>query len=1093
MRKAFTLFALLLAFLTMQVSAQERTITGKVISSQDNLGIPGTSVVVTGTTIGTLTDIDGNYKLNVPAETKAIRFTSVGMKSKTVELTAANVIDVTLDLDVLKLDEVVVTALGIKTEKKRLGFAVQDVQGNEISKSGETNVIQSLAGKVAGVEIISSSGIPGASSFINIRGYHSLGSTSASQPLMVIDGIPIDNSYSSSGNPDDGGNNLVLQGAGASNRGIDIDPNDIESVSILKGPAASALYGIQAANGVIVITTKKGRPSGAGNKLNVSYSSTVQFDKVSNLPKLQNKYAQGSGGVYRGPSTLNRNSWGPAISTLSYDHDIADPYNSFGKIVSSTDPGADEAAKAYDPYDFFKTGSTFTNSVNFSGGTDLATFYVSASHYKQNGIVPKSTYTKTNVKVAGDAKLSNKFSVAGSISYIKSGGDRIQQGSNLSGLMLGLTRTAPTFDNTNGVDDPANDPLSYELADGTPRSYRPGIYDSPYWTVNKNPFKDDVNRMIGVVTLNYKPLNWLDVTYRIGNDFYNDRRKQVFDIGSGAYSAGQIGYDNHFERDVVSDLILTATKKLSTDLNGSFLIGNNIYSTYHEQQYTQGDGMSIPGFYDISNTSTVLNKNLISRKRTAAFYADAKLDYKSMLYLDLTGRNEWSTSLPDPIHNSFFFPSASLGFVFTEPLGMADNKYLPYGKLRVSYAQVGNDAPIYATTTTYQSTKYSDGWVQGGIGFPYQGVSGFNISSTIGSADLKPEISKSIELGTELRFYQNRFSLDFTYYTTKIEDEILTIPISAASGFQQLTLNAGKMKNSGFEIQLGATPIEMKDFSWNITANFSKNKSEVTELAPGIENVYLGGFESPQSRAVVGSPFGSLYGGRWLRDASGNVVIDDSGSSDPNAADYNPAKGFPIADVEEGIIGDPNPDWLAGIRNTFTYKGFSLSGLIDIRHGGDIWNGTEGALRSIGTSAATENRGDPFTFEGVLGHLDNDGNIVSSGTTNNQSVVLDENWYRLGNGSGFGAINEQFIQDGGWVRLRDITLSYTLNPKWFKKSFIRSAEFSVSGRNLWISTDYTGVDPETNLTGTGSFRANGFEYFNMPGTKSYSFSLRVTL
>ena len=1088
MRKAFTLFALLFVFLCTQVTAQERTITGKVISSKDNLGIPGVSVVVVGTTIGTVTDIDGNYKFNVPSTAKTIRLSSVGMKVKEIDLSASNNIDVTLDEDILKLDEVVVTALGIKTEKKRLGYSVQDVGGAEIQRTGETNVIQGLAGKVAGVEVVSSSGDPGASSFINIRGYHSLNQTSNSQPLMVVDGIPIDNSYTSSGNPADGSNNLPLGGAGASNRGIDLDPNDIASVTVLKGAAASALYGIAAANGVLIITTKRGHASGPNNKMNVSFSSSVQFDKVSQLPKLQNKYAQGQGGVYKSPSTHNRNSWGPEISTLAYDHDIADPYNKFGKIVPNTDPGADEAAKAYDPYDFFKTGHSYTNNINFSGGSDIATFYVSASHLKQDGITPKSNFSKTNVKVAGDANLSSKWSVSGSIGYTKSGGDHVQQGSNTSGLMLGLTRTSPSFDNTNGTSDPANDSTSYQLPDGSPRSYRPGIYDSPYWTINKNPFHDDVNRMLGVVSLTYKPYSWLDITYRLGNDFYSDRRKSAFDISSGSAPSGKIGYDNHFERDINSDLILSATKKFSDKLNGSLLVGNNVYSFYHEQQYTQGDGFSIPGYYDISNASSIINKNVTSQKRTAAFYLDAKLDYMNMLYLDVTGRNEWSTSLPDPVHNSFFFPSVSAGFVFTEALGMSDNKTLPYGKIRASYAQVGNDAPIYATTTPYQLSTYSDGWVKSGLGFPFQGANqtgpqtGFNVFTSIGSTSLKPEITKSFEVGTELRFFQNRLSVDFTYYDTKIQDEILTIPIAATSGFQQLTLNAGKMSNKGIELQLGGTPYQTKDFSWDIVINFSKNKSEVLALAPGIDNVFLGGFESPQSRAVVGEPFGALYGGRWLRDGNGNIVIQDQGAK----------KGFPIADTKEGIIGDPNPKWISGIRNTFTYKGFSLTGLIDIRHGGDMWNGTEGALRSIGTSAATANRGESHVFDGVAGHVAADGSIVTSGT-NTQSVILDEKWYRLGNGSGFAAVNEQFIQNAGWVRLREISLSYSLKAEWLKKTFFRSVDFSISGRNLWLKTDYTGVDPETNLTGTGAFRANGFEYFNNPGTKSYGFSVRVTL
>ena len=1084
MRKQITLFAWLCVFVCMQSFAQDRTLTGKVTSSADNLGIPGVSVVVEGTTIGTTTDIDGNYKLNVPATAKQLKFSGVGLKSKTMDITASTSMDVLMDNDVLKLDEVVVTALGISKEKKQLGYAVQEVSGGELARSGEANLVEALSAKVAGVNVISSTGTPGASSYITIRGSHSV--FGENQPLFVLDGIPIDNSSYVSGNPDEGRNNLPVGGVANSNRLIDLNSEDIESVTVLKGPAAAALYGVRAANGAIIITSKKGHYT-PGKPIHVDFSSSLSWDMVNKLPDLQDTYAQGSNGNYADPSTFNRNSWGPAISTLGYDHDLANPYNNFGTIVPLTDPGVDEPAKAYDPYDFFETGTTANNNISFSGGNETSTFIVSIAHLGQKGVVPKSTFKRTSVRVGGSTDLSKKFKINGSITYSKSGGSRIQQGSNVSGLMLGLTRTAPTFDNTNGSDDPANDESAYQLPDGTPRSYRPGIYDNPYWTINKNPFHDDVNRMIGNIGLNYELCQWASLAYRVGTDFYSDRRKQAFEIGSGNLPAGQVFEDQHFQRDFNSDLFLTLKKRFGPNFGGSFVLGNNMYSTYHEQLYTQGDGLNIPGFYHISNAQSVLSKEEQDRKRSAAFYFDLEADYKSMLYLGFTGRNEWSTSLPNASENSFFYPAVNLGFVFTEPLKMSDNKYLPYGKLRFSYAQVGNDAPTYSVFNTYESSGYGDGWASG-IFYPYMGVSGFDRFPQLANSGLEPEKTTALEYGVELKFLKNRLGIDFSYYDSKSEGQIIPVEVAASSGFRNIILNAGDISNKGFEIGAYITPVQTKSFKWDINVNFSTNKNRVESLAEGLESLSLGGFETPGSRAVVGQPYGVIYGGRWLRDGNGNIVIDDEGD-----ASTNPNFGFPVVDPEEGVIGDPNPDWLMGIRNTFTYKAFTLTALLDIRKGGDIWNGTEGALVSIGTSATTESRGETKVWEGVSGHLDADGNLVSSGQTNSTQVVLDEQWYRNGNGSGFGPVGEQFIQDGGWVRLREVSLSYHMNPKYLKKTPFASIDISLSGRNLWLDTDYTGVDPETNLTGTGVFRAEGFEYFNMPNTKSYGFTIRLTL
>ncbi len=1084
MRKKITIFLFLGLVFFGKLWAQDKEVTG-CLEGADGTRLPGVTVIVKGTFIGTITDGSGCFKLTVPAKFSTISFSMIGMKTKDVEVTSSTTLsppNTVLEQDLMKLNEVVVTALGISKEKKQLGYSVQDVRGEELVKSGEPNLVEALSGKVAGIQVTSSSGTPGASAYMLLRGSHSL--SSDNQPIIVIDGIPIDNGESVSGNPDEGLNNLVLAGVINSNRGIDIDPDDVESVTVLKGPAAAALYGLRAANGAILVTSKKGHTA-VGKSLNVGFNSTLSFDMVNKLPEMQMKYAQGSNGVYHGPETLDRNSWGPAIADLKWNGATDYPFDKHGQIVSASDPNGVTPVTPYDNMGtFFKTGVTTNNNLNLSGGNGITNYYFSASHLNQTGVIPTSDFQRTSVRIAGETSLSAKFKASGSINYIHSGGHRVQQGSNLAGIMLGLTRTAPTFDNTNGVSDPVNDSTAYQLPDGTPRAYRPGVYDNPYWTINKNPFKDDVNRMIGNVSFSYTPYSWLSIIWRLGNDFYTDRRKAALDIYSGG-GAGQVFEDQHFSRNINSDLMVTASKKFSEKLSGSILLGNNMFSSYSDQLYSQGDGLVIPSFYNLMNASSIISKESIGRMRTAAWYLDGHLDYMSMLYLDVTGRNEWVTTLPEN-QNPFFFPSTSLGFVFTEAF-LKDNKILPYGKLRASYAKVGNGAAAYSEFTTFNNATYGDGWSPG-TSFPFNGNSGFTRSSSLGSSDLIPEMTSSTEIGTELKFLKNRLGLDFTYYSEKSDGEILAVPVAASTGYREFIMNAGTMTNKGIELSLYATPIKCKDFSWDITVNFSKNKNMVTALAPGLESLTLGGFETPASRAVVGQPNGILYGGRWLRDTNGHVVIDDEGTPATN-----PNYGFPVVDPKEGVIGDPNPKWLAGIRNTVTYKGFALSFLIDIRKGGDIWNGTEGALVSIGTSKTTETRGETKVFDGVMGHLGSDGTtVVTSGTTNTTPVVLDENWYRNGNGSGFGPVAEQFIQDGGWVRLRDLSLAYTFNPEWLKKCCFKSLTLGVSGRNLWLKTKYTGVDPETNLTGTGSFRAEGFEYFNNPGTKSMAFSLRST-
>ncbi|MCY7408877.1 MAG: SusC/RagA family TonB-linked outer membrane protein [Chitinophagales bacterium] len=1046
----------------------------------------GASVIAKGTTTGTYSDENGNYSLSAPSSTTTLIFNYLGFKTIEVAIGANNVVNVSLEEDVLGLDEVVVTALGVSSEKKKHAYAVQDVSGDQITAAGNNNTMSALSGKVAGLQVITASGAPGASVYLELRGATSI--TGDNQPLFVVDGVPIDNSYNLSGTPDQGSNNL-LQSVDNSNRAVDINPDDIAAITVLKGPAATALYGIRAAHGAIIITSKKGGSAGSGRGIHATYSSNLTWETVNKTPDLQNQFVKGSTGAIRNYESSSSGSWGPSINDangtlqLYWDPEQTTDFNQYGQLVQTTSPDTfGHSLIPFTPYDnvdqFFRTGHTFENNISLSGGGDNGGFRISFGSLRQDGIVPLADFNRYTAKLAGETRISSKFSIAGSVTYINSGGTRTQTGSNLSGLMLDLLRTPISFDNSNGKDDPI-DPSAYIFADGTQRNYRGGVgYDNPYWTINQNPFQDDVNRVYGFGEVNYSPWSWLRITERLGNDFYSDRRTQQFAINSRAYTAGQIFLQDYFYRHVNNDIFATATKDFSDMFTSSLTLGSNLYSRTTEQNYVQGDNLTVPDFYNISNAANVLSRNYVENYRTMAVYGSLDLGIANQLYLTLTGRNEQSSTLPES-DNAFFYPSASASWVFTEPLGLSNSKILPYGKIRASWAQVGSDAPTYALQNYYAQTTAADGWTSG-ISFPFPDRDGtsttaYSTSATLGNPNLKPEQVTSWEVGVDLRFLNNRIGLDVTYYDSKSTDQIVPAPIAGSTGFQQQYLNTGSIENKGWEVALNLTPVKTKDWRWDIGLNWSKNKSEVLSLANGVDVLFLGGFEGSAIYAVVGEQYGSIYGGRWLRDGDGNILIDDA--------------GYPVQDDQVGVIGDINPDWIAGLNTTVSWKGISVYALLDIRQGGDIWNGTKGALTFFGRSDLTSNRGDSTIFQGYNYTTDADGNIVTE-APNATYALLDQSWYQ-GLGSGFNGPAEQFVEDGSYIKLKELSITYSINPKALSKTPIYGLDISFIGRNLWLNTDYTGVDPETSLTGANN--SQGMDYFNMPGTRSYGVSLKLTL
>ncbi|MCJ8211800.1 SusC/RagA family TonB-linked outer membrane protein [Mucilaginibacter sp. RS28] len=1082
MKKLLLLSLCFLLLSVRQTYAQGRTVTGTVTAKEDGLPVPGVTVKVRGSQTGTVTGGDGRYVLKNVPENASIVFTFIGYDPLTLPVNGQSNVNAVLTSNNKQLSEVVVTAFGIRREKKALGYSVQEVKGDDLNAAQQSDPLRALAGKVAGANITGSSGTPGAATYIQLRGQNSL--TGNNQPLFVIDGVPINNSQNTSSDP--------LVGAAPTNRAADINPEDVESVTVLKGPSAAALYGIQAANGAIVITTKKG----AAGKTQVDFNVGVSFDKVNRLPKLQNQWIKGEKGAIGSYTSSSRYSWGAKADTLKWTG-IPNAYDQHGDIVGASNPAGKIAFQPYDNLNnFFRTAPTFNNSVAISGGNDVATYRTSVSNVYQNSIVPEQYYQRTSVGFSGALQMTKKLKASTSLTYTSSNGNLPQQGSNLSGFMLALTRTPISFDNSNGLKDPANNPLSYTLPTGQlningypQRNYRnSGTYDNPYWIINNTPFTTNVNRIFGNIQLDYNIGSGFSALYRLGTDSYQDNRHQYYEIGSGSFNGGQVFDDRYTYRSLNSDLILNYTKKLSDSFQFDGKIGNNFYGRKIDELYTQGDGLVAPGFDNMANASSILSSNPVVPYRSASVFYDLNLSYKSILFLETTGRNDWVSSLPKS-KNSFFYPSASLSFVFSELGELKNSSVLSFGKIRFSATQVGNAPDPFRTQTFYVPTAFSDGYTNG-IKFPANGTASYALNSLLGNPKLVPEKTTSYELGTQLQFFGNRLGLDATVYYNKGTNQIVAAPIAASSGYNSLTLNSGSLENKGLELQLSGTPIKSTNFSWNSFINFALNRNKVLSLAPGVNQITLNGFTGTVIAELPGQPAGIIYGYGYTRDSQGRIVIDDQNTV-----------GYPLANTNvQEKIGNTNPKFRMGFGNTFTYKKISLYGLVDWKFKGDIWNGTRGSLAAIGTSDLTNNRNTSTVFAGVNGHINSAGALVhydangnevaGAGAVNTKSVLLNQGWYQ-GNGGGFGNLNEAFIEDGSFIKLREVALSYDFKDLFFGKSSKTVKGFSVGAfaRNIIIWTPYKGIDPETSLTGATS--AQGIDYFNNPGASSYGVNLKV--
>ncbi len=1119
-------FLLFIGLLISSITFAQVTVKGTVTDKQDNTPLPGVTVVIENTTKGTVTDVNGKYELQIDSLGQTLVFKFVGMETVTM-VASSSTVNVGMSAGV-ELQAVTVTALGVEANKDELGTSQSTIEGTLLQDNGESRLINNMAGKSAGVNIIQATGDPGAGSKIQIRGANSI--TGSNEPLIIIDGIPLDNgSFAGSGS------NYVGSGGGVTqqSRLNDINPNDIESMEVLRGASAAAIWGSRAMNGVIVITTKKGA-KGAQKTFNVNINSAVAFDQINKKIDLNETYGQGDGMLSSGTSTSGF-SWGDKIADRKGGSDtyITDPndpgyqgyftdnvsgnrYYAIAAGDSANPHGGKNSTAVYNPYDMlFKTGVTFDNSVSISSGGPNGQVYFSVSDLNQDGIIlANSNYRKNSVRLSGSTRLNDKWSVNGSAQYIKTTSGRIQTGSNLNGLFLGGLRSAADFN----MEDFEGTKVA---ADGTiyknvPRAYRQPlgspngtIYDNPLWMMRNSPSTSDVNRTIGKGELQYNPLSWLGLTARGGWDVYSDERDDFYDYYSaGANGGGRYVNQKYNYQQFNMDLMGRGTFKLSSDIKLNALLGFNVNDRRSNSASADSRGFINPDSPALlSNGSNIITSNESSRILSNGYYGSFNFAFFDQLYVNLTGRYDKYSTLPAD-NNGIFYPGVDVAWQL--------NKFVPkdmFVKVRGSFGQVGNAPGAYALTTgLYAPTNaldaqyyfgYSDGWNSAIFPSGYGG--GFAVSSIAGNPNIKPEIKTEWELGFDSRFFKNRLYANFTFYSNTVDNLIMAVDVAPSAGYWKQTSNAAKISNKGIELELGGVAMQKENFSWKVDGNFTRNKNNVEEIN-GVDNFFLGGFTDGSSRAIVGQQLGVIYGSTWNRGAA-DATAGETKGDDGIVLD---ALGFPTTAPEQGIIGDPNPDFRFGIGNTFNYKNWELYVLFDAAVGMDMWNGTRGALTYFGRAGATDmtntiSASDASTLKNAIGltveemypYAKNDnGSYTIRGRVDNfggDNVIIDESFYWAGTGSGFTGPSEQFVEDGSWYRIREIKLAYTLRKDKMNGFLgLQQVKFYFTVNNAFLFTKYTGNDPNQTLTGADN-NGSGLDYFQNPSTRTYRFGVNISL
>lgn len=1077
MGKRIHLFLLALAIGVIQGAAQVTTVRGIVTTEEDGESVIGASVIVKGTSLGTVTDVNGRFELSgLPPSATRLLISYISLMAK--EVAIAPQVSVTLKSDTHLLDEVVVTALGISREKKALGYTAQEVKQDALVQGKDNNLLNSLSGKIAGVRITNTQGDVGSSRIV-IRGETSI--AGENQPLFIVDGIPVDNSQL----------NARSSGRDFKNAIADLNPEDIKTLTVLKGPNAAALYGARAAHGAIVITTKGGdkRQKGIG----ITLHSSTQVSFVATLPEFQNLFGQGAGGRFSyvdgkgaGVNDGVDESWGPRLDIGLLIPQFDSPLDADGNRVATP-----WVSHPNNVRDYFRMGISTNSGISVARGDDKYQFRVGYNYEKQVSIVPDAGTNKTNISLNTDYHLAKWIVVGATANYIvytapSLPGSATPSGSNVrsNSPMLQFLWFGRQVD-TNSL-----------KADYT-RNWNSSYYDNPFWSASYNTQSQERHRLIGDLHAEFRLTDGLNVRFRTSTDWYNDRRKSKVKWGSaGAGSPyGSYAEDAYTVKENNTEVLATYIKQLNKNWGIDALLGFNVRNKQYENNYQAAPRLAVADLYTLTNSrDPLISSNDFYRLRQYGLYGSIQLDYRRWAFLNITGRNDWSSTLPVD-NNSYFYPSVTASVLLSEAFGWR-SKAVNYLKIRGGWSQVGADANPYQLATVFTSETAFNG-------NPLQS------SSTIGmNPNLKPEKTSSIEAGFEAAFWDNRLYLDFTYYKTDSRNQILKLATTAASGYTSQVRNAGHIRNRGYEIQLGAVPIQTsKGFRWNLDLNYGANSSKVVKLDDeGLITSYQLYSSGIQILASVGEAYGTLFGTSYVRDANGNVVVD--------------ANGLPKISTTNKTLGKFTPDWTGGISNTFSYRSLSLSFLIDASVGGSIFSNTNKTGKYTGVLANTLS-GRDAEHGGLWYYTDAMGNNVRLPESPSYSVSSDGLYYAQVNGQSTrvyqdgimvegvtesGSKNEEVVSaekyyhriysiaeanvyDASYVKLREVALSYRLPRLWTQKLHLQEASVTLTGRNLWtIYKSVPNIDPESALT-TGN--AQGVEAYSLPTTRSFGVNLSV--
>jgi TonB-linked SusC/RagA family outer membrane protein len=1036
------------------VAQQGGTVQGTVVDASTGRGLAGVEVVVTGTNVRGTTNNEGTYRLTgVPAGTRTITATRVGYgagnQTVTVAAGGAATANFRLSAAAVELEGLVVTALGITERQRTIGTAVQKVSGETLAEARETNIVNALSGKVAGVAV-TNAGPQGGSSRIVIRGASSIAGNN--QPLFVVDGVPIDNSFPSNGinraSPDRTGYGGVDYG----NAAQDINPNDIESISILKGPNAAALYGSRAGNGAIVITTKSGK---GARGLGITATSNVTFETPLRLPDYQNEYGQGAKGEFafvngRGGGVNDGvdESWGPKL-----DGRLIPQFNS--PVVNGARQATPWVANPNNVRDFFETGRTLTNNVALTGSSDNANIRLSVTHMDQNGMTPSFGQEMLTTMLNGGARLTDKLNADANMQYItREGIGRPGTGYNGNNPMQQFIWFGRQVD-INTLREQRRD------ENGNHYNWNYNYHNNPYWLAFENVNSDERDRFIGSGSVNYQFTDWLSVTGRAGTDWYRDWRKRTYSAGSIALTAeperlsfGQGGFfeDLIYNQQTQAQFLVSANRDLTSAVALSVNLGgsrNDRTNRYNNEGTNQ---LVVPGVYNVSNSAIKPYVTaFMEERRINSLYGSAQFGFNDYLYVDVTGRNDWSSTLPEG-NNSYFYPSVSTSFIFTDAFAASLPSAISFGKLRASWARVGSDTDPYRTAAIYSPPASGQ----------FGSIPRFTVPNTLPNQNLKPEETTSWELGTELRFAADRLGVDLTFYDQVTRNQILAVDVSPTTGFTNQVLNAGAIANRGVELALNAIPVRLNNgFEWNTTLNFARNRNEVTELYPGVDAISLNGigYWGLTVEARKGEPYGALYGNPLNRNERGELILTN---------------GLPTSSSEKKVLGHYSPDWTVGFSNGFRFGPAEFSFLIDHKQGGDIFSVTHMFGRYAGVLQETvEGREDGLIIPGVN----------PDGTPNTTRVSAEAY-----NHSFYYARHEPSIFDATYTKLREVKLGYSVPSSFSQRLGMSGLDVSLVGRNLFLRTDVPHIDPETAFS---AGNAQGLEAMQLPSARSIGLNVTV--